>query len=263
MRIFLSAILSLFYFTSCSQGKPDKLPIIDTLFHKIGETDVIVTRYKYEPVSDLFIIKLHDNEQTAEEAAKDVLKEFGGVLLVVESNNERSIQFQHQQQLYRFDPNRMFSDSGIVANLKTLNSVSLFAVDEIKGFADFILKQIPDSVIIVAVHNNTNERFSVNDYLPGGSLEKETIASYKNSKEDADDFVLTTDSLLYSHFVKEKVNTALQNSNGVTDDGSLSVYCGKNGRSYLNIEAEHGHVQEQVEMLRTMIAFLRKYREQQ
>jgi hypothetical protein len=261
LRVSFSIILSLLFFTSCSQGRSEKLPVIDTLVHTIGETKIVIKRYTYEPASNLFIIKLHDNEQTAEEAANEILKEYGGVLLVLESNNERLVQFQKGQQQYRFDPNRMFSDKGIEANLKTLNSFSPVALNEINRFADFVLKQIPDSVVIVAVHNNTDERFSIDDYLQGGSLVRDANTTYKSDGKDADDFILTTDSVLYRHFVQQNINAVLQNNTSATDDGSLSVYYGKNGRSYLNIETQHQHLKEQIDMLRVLTDFLRKYKE--
>jgi hypothetical protein len=35
----------------------------------------------------------------------------------------------------------------------------------------------------------------------------------------------------------------------MTDDGSLSVYCGKLGIPYVNVEAQHGHLVRQLKML--------------
>ena len=43
--------------------------------------------------------------------------------------------------------------------------------------------------------------------------------------------------------------TVLQNNNSMTDDGSLSVLAGRLKIPYVNVEAQHGHLEMQVEML--------------
>jgi hypothetical protein len=42
----------------------------------------------------------------------------------------------------------------------------------------------------------------------------------------------------------------LQDNANVPDDGSMSVYFARQGIPYLNIEANNGHLKEQIEMVR-------------
>src|SRR6476620_10617584 len=106
-----------------------------------------------------------------------------------------NIRFQLNNQFYLFDPNRMFSDSGIIANLKLLSRSDTAALRVVRGFRQFLLSNMPDTGIIVAVHNNTDERLSVLSYdtLP---LKNEAAAVTKNASHDIDDFILTTDSVI-------------------------------------------------------------------
>jgi len=45
------------------------------------------------------------------------------------------------------------------------------------------------------------------------------------------------------------LNVILQDNKGFVNDGSLSVYCGKEGCRYINIEAQKGHFEEQLKLL--------------
>lgn len=44
----------------------------------------------------------------------------------------------------------------------------------------------------------------------------------------------------------------LQDNVQVTDDGSLSVRAARNGLPYVNVEAQHGHREQQVRMLEAL-----------
>jgi len=50
----------------------------------------------------------------------------------------------------------------------------------------------------------------------------------------------------------------LQNNKSVTDDGSLSVFCGNEKIVYVNIECEFGHYTEQESMLEKIIKILKE-----
>ena len=45
----------------------------------------------------------------------------------------------------------------------------------------------------------------------------------------------------------------------MTDDGSLSVYCGMKKIPYINVEAQRGHLQEQIAMLKELQNLLPSY----
>ena len=60
---------------------------------------------------------------------------------------------------------------------------------------------------------------------------------------------MTTEENYFDNIKRLGFNVVLQNNMKVTDDGSLSVYCGKQRIPYINVEAENGHLTEQKEML--------------
>jgi hypothetical protein len=70
-----------------------------------------------------------------------------------------------------------------------------------------------------------------------------------NLETDVDDFFFVTDKNIFKFLKEKNQNVALQDNVNVTDDGSLSVYCGKNKIPYINVESEHGHFREQTRML--------------
>ena len=103
--------------------------------------------------------------------------------------------------------------------------------------------------MIISVHNNTPSNFSISSYKKGGEFEGEASRVYINRKMDEDDFVFTTDENIFDKCKKQKLNAVLQDNVRRTDDGSLSVYCSNVKLSYVNIEAEFGHADQQLKML--------------
>jgi hypothetical protein len=257
LRFYFLFFSCIFGLTACTQPLPSEkyVPVTDTLTYTLGSTPVKVIKRTYKGPTSLFFVHLHDNERTAEKAAITLLEQYGGQLLNIENNELRNISFQLNNQLFTIDPNRMFSDSGIMATLTLLSSPDTGALRAVRGFAQFILSHLPDSALIVAVHNNTDERFSILSYdtLP---LKNEALAVTINSNHDIDDFILTTDSLLYNFYRDEKINAILQREDLFTDDGSLSIFLGKKKRPYINVEAEHGHTLQQILFIERLYNFL-------
>ena len=102
--------------------------------------------------------------------------------------------------------------------------------------------------LIVAVHNNLDEGDLTIKTL--GMLSKQELTDvFVNPERDIDDFFYVTTRRDFEFFKAKNFNVVLQNNETVTDDGSLSVYCGKQKMRYINIETEHGHLLEQIEML--------------
>lgn len=62
------------------------------------------------------------------------------------------------------------------------------------------------------------------------------------------EFFYTTDLRLFNS-LKRKFSIVLQDNRTVIDDGSLSIYCGRNNISYINVEAKYDCYKEQLEML--------------
>ena len=234
------------------------IPQEKTILYKIGDRTLPIKIIQYGEVNDIVCINLHDNEGTSVQAATSVLETKGGTLIKIENKNQRVIRFRLKGVFYSFDPNRMFSRKGIEQTLRENNrKINVDAVDEIEKFAQRLLQLIPESTsCIVALHNNTEAAFSIKSYQPGNERANDAKAVYADSLQDIDDIVLTTDSLLYQKMADSRYNSIWQDNENAKKDGSLSIYFGEMNKRYINIETQHGRVNQYIEMLGKLLEIL-------
>jgi hypothetical protein len=233
------------------------IPAEKTIQYKIGDRNLPIKLIQYGDVKDIICVNLHDNEESSLQAARLVLESSGGTIIKIENNNQRIIRFRLKGIYYSFDPNRMFSKAGIEQTLRDNRSISKEAIEEIEKFAKQLLLLIPDSTsCIVALHNNTEAAFSIKSYLPGGNRQSDARAVYADSLQDIDDIILTTDSLLYQKMANSGYNSIWQDNDNARKDGSLSIFYGERGRRYINIETQHGKVNQYKEMLEKLLQIL-------
>jgi hypothetical protein len=247
-------ILFLFLCSSvcaCSQDTASA-PQIKQHVYKLGTKELAITETNYQISPPVQFLQLHHNESTAEEVTKKISHEMGINFLQIMNGEKRLVDFTLQGKKYRFDPNRMFSTEGIVASLKIHSQYSEAGFQTIASFRDFLLLLLPPKNTIVAVHNNSDGNFSLIDYQ-----KNKTGLVHLNPLHDPDDFFITTDSLLFNKLREKNYNAVLEYSTQLKDDGSLSIYCSRNRVSYVNVEAEHGHKDQQEEMLRALIEILK------
>lgn len=239
-----------FLLVACAQ--PETSPVAQVTEHQLllGETTVTVQETSFATPLPFFFVHLHGNEITAAEVAQAIALKEGIPLLRIVNGEERLLSFRQDNQSFRFDPNRIFSDSGIQKTLVLYNKLSEPAFATIKAFRDTLLTFIDTSNLVIALHNNTNERFSILQYKAANAL------VHINSEQDPDDFFLTNDRELFEKLRETKYNVVLEDASAVEDDGSLSVYCSRQNIRYVNVEAEHGHVQEQTAMLNHLLQLL-------
>ncbi len=224
-----------------------------TIFYKLAENIVPIKIQQYGERTDIVFINLHDDEVTSVDAAKRVLEEHGGLLIEIENNAQRNIRFRLDRYFYKIDPNRIFSEEGIKRSLEQLGRTSNKAIDEVEKLGQRIIQLIPgEAKCVIALHNNTPELFSVTEYAPGNKRSVDSKKVYINAEQDTDDFFLTTDNNLYEKLADKGFNTILQDNKNCTEDGSLSVYCGKKNIRYVNCETEHGKSQQYYEMMKTL-----------
>jgi hypothetical protein len=224
---------------------PKYTPETRTIAHTLGNRTVVIKVIQYGEPNGIYCINMHDNEGTAVLGAVPVLERTGGTLIRVENFKQRVIKFRLNGVLYGFDPNRIYSRIGIGQTLRDNRNYSLKAVLEIEKFAGRLLALIPDTAIcLIALHNNTNDLFSIKSYIPGGIRQKDAKAVYYNETEDVDDIALTTDSLVYQVMADAGYNSIWQDNIKAKKDGSLSIYSGEKGIRYINIETEHGKVEQ-------------------
>lgn len=234
------------------------IPMEKTIYYKIGDSKTIPIKIsQYGPANTVFCFNMHDNEYTAVQAARLVLELQGGTLLRIENGAQRLVKFKLKGVGYAFDPNRIFSREGISQSLKENGPVSPAAVDAVEQFGQRLLQLIPDSIpTIIALHNNTEGEYSVKSYLPGGNRTTDAREVKPVATQDADDIVFTTDPVLFEQMAAAGFNAILQHNEKVKQDGSLSVYCGNQQRSYVNIETQHGKLSQYREMLEKLLELL-------
>lgn len=238
-------------------GEARYIPLEKTIYYKLGEKTVPLQLVQYGSAVTIFCINIHDNEQTSVQAARAVLETRGGILLRIQNNYQRIIRFRLRGVSYSFDPNRVFSRTGIEQSLKENGMVSAEAVSEVEKFGQRLLQLIPDSIsCIIALHNNTEEAYSVKSYLPGGDRRKDAREVMAADDQDVDDIAYTTDEILFRQMASLGYNSILQDNVHVKKDGSLSVYCGERNRRYVNIETQHGRLAQYREMLNKLFDIL-------
>lgn len=215
-----------------------------------------------EKAEGAFYLNLHENESTSVDAALLVAGQEGGTVCRLVHDGGRNITFVAQGDTFRFDPNRMFTDAGARASLRALSVDSSRVSDEVvasvRGFARSIVSRLDldDRPIVVALHNNTDDQYSTLSYEPGGIYERDAAAVHVQPGADPDDFFFVTEADLFEDLQVEGFNVVLQNNAVVTDDGSLSVYAAQRGLRYVNVEAQHGHTDEQARMIRALLRVL-------
>jgi hypothetical protein len=221
--------------------------------HQVGSS-MIKIRMISNGNSGYAFVNLHDNEITAESAVLKIISEKGGNFLKIENNRKRNIQFELGNRQFEFDPNRIFTERGRSATLKKNGNYYKDAEKRVEGFANAILEKLSDFKHIIAVHNNTNDHYSINDYKD--KLKNDVRSLHINENMDRDNFIFTTNEVLFRKLKAQNINAVLQNNSTVTDDGSLSVYAGRKGRSYVNIETEHNELYEQQRLIVEVIKIL-------
>jgi hypothetical protein len=135
------------------------------------------------------------------------------------------------------------------------NARDTFVFDLVRAFADTLLAimQIDKQDLVIALHNNSNNGFSLSSYLVDNIYEGEAHATYRGMHPDPDEFYFVTERRLFEALQPNPYHIVLQDNYGMTDDGSLSVYCGRRGIHYVNVEAQHKHEKEQKEMLEILV----------
>ncbi|HJS55297.1 MAG TPA: hypothetical protein VJ765_12165 [Chitinophagaceae bacterium] len=228
-----------------------------TIYYPLAENIVPIKIQQYGNRTDIVFINLHDDETTSVEAAKRILQEQGGTLIEIENNALRNIRFRAGKYFYEVDPNRIFSKEGIKKSLEQFGKSSGKAVIEVEKFGQRIIQLLPEQAeCIIALHNNTPDFFSAVDFTPQNRRSGDSKKVYINPGQDADDFFLTTDHHLYQKLTDKGFNSILQDNKHCSDDGSLSVYCGKKNIRYVNCETEHGKTEQYFEMITALMLAL-------
>lgn len=215
--------------------------------------------YQVSPVEGKapLVISLHRNESLAFPLLRDLLREYPGRFVGIKTPGSRRLSLKGGgSKAFTIDPNRIFSEAGIERDLKQFSFFSPEMAREIKSFSVAYLERIKlaKGATVIAVHNNTDGGFSLDSYLKGGSESEAAAEVFHGPGWDPDDFILVTNPDHFRALKELRFNVVLQDNGRAPDDGSLSVYCGKEGIDYFNVEAEFGHSAEQDRMLRAVLS---------
>ena len=224
---------------------------------KIGETNISVLVFQYGRPSPTFI-NVHDDENTSVAAGKTVIEQTSGRLIELSHGGQRNVRFTLGGERFAFDPNRIYSDAGIHATLKHQGQYSEAAQRAVKRFATQLLERfaLDREPVIIALHNNTERALTIHSYEPDHEHAATSKAVHVAPSRSPDDFFYVTEERFFDYLKQRDFNVTLQDNTNVPDDGSLSVYFGKKGVPYINIEAEISHLNAQIEMVRVARAMV-------
>lgn len=252
MRSVPIVLIAFFTCLSCSQHQDNTRTSIS-----MGESRLLIVEHLANDNDNVLFINLHENERTSIRALKVYSKDTSINYMYIAQNKERHISFKDEKDnIYCIDPNRIFTKTGRKMTLEDSCYYGKWGEQITQSFAQQIIKKIQEKTIIVAVHNNTDENYSIKSYLPNGAEAQNTKIMYINHEMDPDDFIYTTDEKIYLAMVANKINVILQDNEHFVDDGSLSIYCGMKGIRYVNIETEHGHLEEQLKLIKLIHTLL-------
>jgi hypothetical protein len=241
----LGFLVSLFF--GCTEPADAQL---NRLEYQLGNSTVVAVLHEVTG-SDLFFFNMHDDENTAVDAGRSVIELRGGRLLELQHSGGRLVSFEIASDTYKFDPNRIFTPLGITKTLDRYSQAAPPAVQAVQSFSDSLISdgRFGEAALIVTLHNNGEGEYSAESYLPEGEYATDAEAVHIQEGIDPDDFFFVTEEQLFQLFKSAGHNVVLQANATVTDDGSLSVWAGREGIPYINVEAQHGHLADQVEMI--------------
>ncbi|HLT47371.1 MAG TPA: hypothetical protein VK002_09100 [Rubricoccaceae bacterium] len=231
------------------------LPLVPVLVFALtlGGTPVEVAVHDAGP--GLALLVLHDDENTAVEAGQAFVEAHGGRLVELRAQGERRVAFTLDGRAFSVDPNRIFTDAGVRRTLEA-DSAHAGAVALARLFGDALVAVYAPDAFVVTLHNNTPGDYSALSYAEGGAYARDAEAIHLEDGADPDDFFFVTERALFDILAAGGFNVVLQDNRGVTDDGSLSVWAARAGLPYVNVEAEHGHLEAQLRMLEAVARVL-------
>jgi hypothetical protein len=222
---------------------------------KLGSSMVAFETIQNKTDTILFL-NLHSNETTSIKAIKQVLPKYFGKFIGLRNGGKREVRLSENGMPVVFDPNRIFTQLGIGKTLRYYACYSESNVKLLKSFSSELIKNISMTKHLIALHNINDGGFSAKSTLKQKLSNKDALDVYVNPERDEDDFYYVTEKSKFDSFKKLGYNVILQDNERVEDDGSLSVWCGKNGIDYINIECQDGHLQEQIQMIREVFNIL-------
>lgn len=242
--------------------RSDTLAILDSPFvvqtHRLRRLASVCPIPRAGWTVPLVLLNVHDDENTSVEAALAGAYPREARLVEIRHTGARTLSIARGAERFEVDPNRIFTDAGAEATLARLSRMDESAHAAVRAFADTLLARagLDTAAVVVTLHNNTEANYSARSYLPGADLAQDAAAVHLEPGADPDDFFYVTDPADFEAFRARGFNVVLQHPSTAVDDGSLSVLAGWRGQRYVNVEAQHGHVEAQRRMLEALLDVL-------
>jgi hypothetical protein len=258
MKVCLCIVISSVLLFSCKQ----KSYRLESKAFSLGSHFIqLQTHYYNNYSSSIYFINLHENEFNSIKATHTYLARKKGIFLHLSHSDSgsRFIDFIYKGEHYKFDPNRIFTPEGRKKSLRLLSKYSPEADSIVATFAAGLLQQMASAKLVIAVHNNTDEKYSIKSYIEGDTEALNTERLYINPAMDADDFIITTEENIFSFVKSQNRNVILHKTDGV-NDGSLAYYCASQDIPYVNIETQDTHYEEHLKYLNLLSKIFKKYK---
>ena len=223
---------------------------------RLEEEKVWVHIYQ-RPGASVNFVSLHDNENTSADAAMAYIRQHGGRLVELRHGRGREVVIRREGRLDRFDPNRMFTVSGLRRTLDYYHNLTAANEAVVTAFAGKVAAYIgiAAGTPIIAVHNNSPGNLTIRDFRPGelyGAAAQEVAIL---AGQNPDDFFFTNSDELFQRLTKLGYNAALMRAQP-PDIGSLGYLVNSVGGVYVLVEAGRGRFQQQHQMLEVLVPLL-------
>jgi hypothetical protein len=252
------SIISCYSFASKAQLHPPLFEgiLIDTTKVQINDFAINLVRYSYGKPT-ISLLAIHDDEDTGIKAGFEFIRFSGGSIIDSQYGGVRNFKFMNNAEEFQTDPNSIYTKKGIPLGISKFGPVDDDVVNHLERTGKAILKAYDPGKLgyMFTLHNNGDGGFGVASYLKGYELESTADSVYINFQMDPDDLILVTELKLFNKLKEANVNVVLQSENA-PDDGSLSIYAMNKKIPYLNVEVQHGHIEENLRLIEIAIKAL-------
>ena len=244
-----------------------ELPFVEPNFGTVTIPEVnktIYTEGKYRNAKYIFVIP-HSTELNALDAARAVGN--GPITWIDDPEHLRNLIINYKGKKFSIDPNNAFCLPGMMKCFnkyngdwdKTSPDVKEYIQAAVKKFCNETSKRIFRGIMVLALHQNTNEGSTkIENYTTGDSAENVTDLNI-NSKEDHDVFAFVNSRGWFEVLKGEGWNVVLQKNDPSIDSGSIAYAATWEKLPYVNLEVQAGDARKQIQMLETVNRFIDRY----
>ena len=238
---------------------PRLLPGLTVTIHTLRLDEEIVWVHEYFGSRPGYtFVNLHDDENTSAVVTREFIAAEGGRLVELRHGRGRNVIIRHAGHRHPFDPNRMFTPTGLTRSLAYFQGFSEATLHTAAKFPRQVERiiGIDSAGTIISVHNNTDGRLTILDYRKGQIYGANTRAVHVAAERDPDNYFFTNDEALFRALTAAHYNAALMEAEPTRDLGTLAFLAHRKGQRYVLVEAQHEAADQQREMLQSLVGLL-------